>query len=141
MNDWGFDGKLDARRYLSDVLRLWAGWLLGLAALMFTQGWWVVVAGVITVAILVVFARPMQARAAALVPEDTLVGNRYNVVGRGTARDKALQAFAYGPEPLEQATTIAGTGRWMLVARPVMIWVTVAAFIFVLLTSFGGPVS
>ncbi len=138
MGEWGFAGAADARRYLSDVLRLWSGWLLGLAALLFTEGWWVVIAGVLTIALLLFLARPLQARAAGLVPEDTLVGSRFNVVGRGTARDKALQAYAYGREPLEEAVRLTGRGGWMLIVRPLMIWVTIAAFLYVLFTTFSG---
>ncbi|HSF87504.1 MAG TPA: hypothetical protein VLG28_17835 [Acidimicrobiia bacterium] len=138
MSDWGFTDEPDARRYLREVRRLWAAWLFGLTALLFTQGWWVVASGVVTIGLLLVLARPLQARAAALVPEDTLVGSRFNVVGRGTERDKALQALAYGREPLEAATTLSGSGAWMVPARSLMVWVTIAAFVYVIATTFSG---
>lgn len=130
--DWGFRDRNDAARYLGEVQRLWLAWLLGLAALVFTTGWLVVAAGVITVALLLFLARPLQERAAALVPEDTLVGGRFNVVGRGTARDRVLRALAYGRPPLEVATGLTGTGRWLLLGRLVVIAATVVGFFAVL---------
>jgi hypothetical protein len=138
MSEWGFADESDAGAYLAEVRRLWAGWLLGLAALMFTDGWWVVVAGVVTIALLLLLARPLQARAAALVPKDTLVGSKFNVVGRGTERDKVLQAFAYGKEPLEVATAATDTSGWMVPARTAIVWVTGAAFVYVLVTTFNA---
>ena len=139
MSAWGFADEADARRYLRVVLRLWLGWICGMAALLFTRGWWIVVAGVVTIALLLLLARPLQARAAALVPNDTLGGGKFNVVGRGTARDKALQAYAYGSEPLDEATALAGSGRWMLFGRRMLMSVTVAVFIWVILTTLNPP--
>lgn len=136
MSEWGFTDEADAGNYLREVRRLWVAWLLGLTALLFTNGWWVVLSGVVTIGVLLLLARPLQARAAALVPDDTLVGSRFNVVGRGTARDKALQALAYGREPLEAATSLRGSGRWMVSARPLLVGATIAAFIYVIATSF-----
>ncbi len=138
-SSWGFADGSDAHRYLSDVARLWLGWLAGLAALMFTQGWLVVAAGVVTVGALLFLARPLQIRAAALVPKDTLVGSRFNVVGRGTERDKVLKALAYGREPLEEAVALSGSYTWLPRARSLMIAATIVAFVFVLLTTFSNP--
>jgi hypothetical protein len=138
MDSWGFKDRGDATRYLSDVLRLWSGWLLGLAAVMLLQGWGLVIAGVVTIVVLVYLAKPIQARAVALVPDDTVVDGRIGLAGKRTERDNVLRALAYGKAPLEVAVDAAETGRWMLTARPVMIGVTIAAFLYVLLTTFSG---
>lgn len=140
-HEWDFADEADAARYLGEVRRLWTGWLLGLAALMFAQGWWIVVSGVLTLAVLLYLARPLQMRAAAIVPEDTLVGSKYNVVGKGTARDRVLKQLAYGRDPLEAAAARAGRGGWLAHVRPVVIGLTVLAFFYVLATSFGAEES
>jgi hypothetical protein len=140
-NEWRFADEADAARYLAEVRRLWLAWLLGLAGLMFAEGWWVIVAGVVTVGLLLALARPLQARAAAIVPEDTLVGGKFNVVGKGTARDRVLKQLAYGRAPLERAAEVAGRGGWLIGARAVMIGLTVLAFVYVVVISLDAPTS
>lgn len=139
--DWGFEGAADARAYLGEVGRLWGAWLAGLVALLVVDTVAVVVAGVAVIGLLMWLARPLQARAAAVVPTDTLFGpSRWSIVGKGTARDRVLRSFAYGEEPLRHAVDLSGGSRLWLVGRRVVVMATVAAFAFVLLTWVAVPV-
>ncbi len=135
--DWGFSGSDDARAYLGEVRRLWVAWTAALAALVFVDNLWVLVAGAAAIGLLLWFGRPLQARAARVVPEDSVVGGRWGVVGKGTARDRALREFAYGKEPLAVAVEMTSASSLWLTARVVVVGTTVAAFLFVLLTLFG----
>lgn len=137
---WGFADATDAKVYLREVGTLWATWIAGLAALVVGSGWLILPFGVAVIAGLLWAARPLQARAAKLVPEDSVVGGKRSfLVGRSTERDLVLRQLAYGDAPLRAAVDTAGAPRLWLTARLVVLGLTVAAFVWVLTSVFAGP--
>jgi len=129
---WGFATPADARAYLGEVGRLWLGWIVGLAALVFLEGWPVVVAGVAVMLTLVWLIRPLQARTDRLIPEDTAAaGGHGKRAGWGSSRDRMMRRLAFGVEPIAAAVDVAGAGRWWLAARWLVIGATVAAVVTV----------
>ena len=137
--DWGLTTESEAHRYLAEVGRLWATWVVGLAALALTDGWWLLASGVAVIAALMWMSRPLQARAAALVAEDKVTGGKKSLlVARRTERDLALRALSYGEAPLRRAVELTSAGRWWLLGRVVIIGLTIAAFAFVVLDVFRG---
>ena len=140
--DWGLTTESEAQRYLAEVGRLWATWVVGLAALALTDGWWLLVSGVVVIAALMWMSRPLQVRAAALVSNDKVTGGKKSlVVARRTERDLALRALAYGEAPLRRAVALTSSGRWWLTGRIVVIGLTIAAFGFVIVDLFSGSAS
>lgn len=139
-DDWGIADAEDARVYLGEVGRLWAAWMVGLAGLAFTDDWWLIASGVVVIAALLWLARPLQARAADLVPHDEPTGGKKSlVVARRTERDLALRNLSYGEAPLRKAIEMADAGSWWLGARRGVIALTIIAFVYVLFTWFAGP--
>jgi hypothetical protein len=136
--DWGFEGADDARRYLGEVARLWGAWIAGLVGLVAVNNLAVVAVGVVVIGLLLWLARPLQVRAAKVVPEDTLVGGRFGVVGKGTVRDRVLRQFAYGDQPLRQAVDLSGASSLWLWARQGVVAATIIAFVAVLFLWFDG---
>ncbi len=140
--DWGFAGAADASAYLRQVGVLWATWVVALVALIVSRGWLVLVLGVAVIAALIFAARPLQARAAKLVPEDSVVGGRRSfLVGRSTERDLVLRQLAYGEAPLNAAVELSGSGRWWLAGRVAVVGLTVVGFVWVLVTLVFAPAS
>ncbi len=138
--DWEFTDAADAASYLREVGVLWTTWLIGLVALVAGSGLLVVALGVLVIAALLWVARPLQARAAKLVPEDSVTGGKRSLlVGRNTERDIVLRQLAYGDAPLSAAIAVSGAGRWWLTARWVLVSLTIVAFVFVLVTLTLGP--
>jgi hypothetical protein len=138
--DWEFTDAADAASYLREVGVLWTTWLVGLVALVAGSGLLVVVLGVLVIAALLWVARPLQARAANLVPEDSVTGGKRSILaGRNTERDLVLRQLAYGDAPLSAAIAVSGSGRWWLTARRVLVGLTIVAFVFVLITLTLGP--
>ena len=129
---WTFDGPDDAAAYRSELGRLWLLWLVALAALMFAQGWLVFVAGAGALAGLIVVARPLQARAAAIVPEDDVPDATVAATFRRSHRDRVLRELAYGEAPL----VASGAGPAWIWGRRAMVGLTFAAFAFVLYDLF-----
>lgn len=123
--EFHFDDTADARAYLDDVARVWAAWIVGLVALLIRSPLYLIAAGIVVITALVFLVRPLQRRAAAIAHED-----------RG-ARDRALRALAYGAGPVRQAVALAGSRRWMLVARQVVLAATLGVFLLVLLDAAG----
>ena len=137
-SEWGFADPQDAARYLQELLRLWVVWIAGLAVLMTNSGWILVVGGVAVIGLLLWFARPIQRRAEALVPTDSAYDKGSLVRGKGTTRDRAIKALAYGEEPLEEAVDLTGqSGAWLF-GRKGMIAITAIAFGVVVLQAFGS---
>ena len=128
----------DAALYLRDVARLWAAWLLGLGVLMLTNGWFVVIGGVGVIGALLWLARPLQRRAETLVPDDKVYQKGILLPGKGTTRDRALKALAYGEAPLREAVRLAGQPGWWMQARLVMLGLTVLAFVAVIFQTLGN---
>lgn len=140
--DWGFADAADASAYLREVGVLWATWLIALVPLLISRGWLVLVFGAVVIAALIWAARPLQARAARLVPEDSVVGGRRSfLIGRSTERDVVLRQLAYGEAPLRRAVELTGSGRWWLTGRVVVVGMTVVAFVWVLMTLVSAPAS
>ncbi len=129
-----FDDADDARTYLREVGVLWGSWLLALIGLVAVQEFWLLlVVAVVAIGSLLFFARPLQRRAARLVPVDrAVIGKRGRPVG--TMRDRTLRALAYGDEPLRVATDLVGGRRWWLLGRQLLLALSGAALLWVLLS-------
>lgn len=134
---WGFANPQDAAGYLTELARLWGVWIAGLVVLMTNSGMVLIVGGIAVIALLLWFARPLQRRAEALVPDDSAY-ERGPILGKGTTRDRALRAFAYGDEPLRQAVELAERSGMWLIARRGMLGVTIAVFAVVVIQTFGA---
>jgi len=126
--EWGFDDPDDAAAYRGELGRLWALWLVALAALMFAQGWLVLVAGVLALGGLIVVARPLQARAAVIVPDDDVPDPTVAATFRRSRRDRVLRELAYGEAPL----VASGAGPAWIWGRRAIVGLTFAAFAVVL---------
>jgi len=138
-DDWGFTDPADAHRYLGELRRLWVLWLAGLALLMSAPGPSMVFVGLGIAGLLVLLSRPLQRRATRIVPFNTVRGSRWSpLLGRATARDKALHAFLYGVEPLTVAVEMTGRSPWWLLARRLVMVATLAGFVLVLLGFVTG---
>lgn len=140
--DWGFADATDASAYLREVGVVWATWVVALVGLVISRGVLVLVIGAAVLAALIWAARPLQSRAARLVPEDSVVGGRRSfLIGRSTERDLVLRQLAYGEAPLRTAVELTGSGRWWLTGRVVVVGLTIVTFVWVLLTLVFPPVS
>ena len=137
--EFNFDDAQDARTYLGEIRKLWAAWLVGLAALFLTTAIVVLVAGVAVIVVLLLLARPLQRRAEMVVPKDTVIPatRRGRFVSRGTHRDKVLRALVYGEGPISDAVEMAGATRLWLVGRRLLLAVTFVA-LFGVLFEFGN---
>ena len=131
---YAFDGEDDARAYLKELGILWGSWLVALVLLVTVRELWLLlVVAVMAIGSLLFFARPLQRRAAKLVPTDRAVlGKRGTPVG--TLRDRTLKALAYGDEPLRAATDIVGGQRAWLLGRQLLLAASVAALVWVLVS-------
>ncbi|HEY5728061.1 MAG TPA: hypothetical protein VIV08_05565 [Acidimicrobiia bacterium] len=139
---WGLTTAAEARAYLGEVGRLWLGWMAGLAVLVLSTGWGVLIGGVAVMVLLVWLSRPLQARTDRLMAGGALVVDAPSPSGWGSPRERTMRRLAYGAEPIAAAVELAGAGRWWLVARWVMIAATVAAVAMVVWTAAGtraGP--
>jgi hypothetical protein len=134
---WGLTSAAEARAYLGEVGRLWLGWLAGLAVLVLSTGWGVVIGGIAVMVLLVWLSRPLQARTDRLVADGVVGGDAPSSAGWGSPRERTMRRLAYGAEPIAAAVELAGAGRWWLAARWVMIGATVAAVLVVLWSASG----
>ena len=98
-------GLRTAAAYRSEVGILWGVWMVALALLVFAAGWIVWVAGLAALVGLVVLARPLQRRAALIVPDDTVPAAGPGAF-RKSERDGVLRELAFGEAPLR------GCGLW-----------------------------
>lgn len=131
-----FDTESDARRYLREVGRLWAAWMVGLGGLLLTNALLLLGWAVVTLAALVVLARPIQRRAEALVPVNKVEGGKVDTIFRGgTTRDRAIRDLAYGTEPMRAALQTAGYSQHWVFARHFVLAMTLLGFIYVV----AGP--
>ena len=137
--EFNFDDAQDARAYLGEIKRLWAAWVVGLAALFLTSAIFVLVAGVVVVVALLLLARPLQRRAEMVVPADTVIPatRRGRFANRGTHRDKVLRALVYGEGPISDAVEMAGATRLWLAGRRLLLAVTFVA-LFGVVFQFGN---
>ncbi len=134
--EFTFDGPQDARTYLTEVGRLWAAWVLGMAALFLTSALALLLAGAAVIAALVALARPLQRRAEVIVPDSSSESGEGVRAGR-TDRDRALRALAYGETPLRTAVTLAGASAGWLVARRVVVVLTFVGVVGVVIQVSG----
>lgn len=115
-------------------------WLIGLGALFAMTGWYVLLAGVVVIAVLIWFVRPIQVRAAGIensaeVAEET--GGRFG--GGRTRGDATLRALLYGEAPVAEAVNEYGMWSGWLWARRGVVALTALACAVVLLDVFQGP--
>ena len=97
-----FLNEADAGKYLSEVGRLWAGWLIGLVALGFSRGGVAIVVAVAFLVGLFVLMGPLQNRVAERFEGDSAAFK----TARGqilSNRDRALRELAYGRAPFAEA--------------------------------------
>jgi len=129
-----FDGQADASKYLREVGVLWGAWLVGLVGLLVTNAWLLLIWGFLSLAMLIVLARPIQRRAERLIPENKVVGGKIETVFRGgTSRDRAIRDLAYGTEPFLVALRVTGRSeRWILV-RHLLVALTILGLIWIIL--------
>lgn len=125
--EWAFEGPDDVASYLRQVATVWAVWLVGMAALMFVAHWVVIPVGIGVLGLLMLLARPLQARAVKLVPEDDAPEPGAGAFHK-TKRDRVLRELAFGEAPLRAA----GAGPIWIWTRRLVVGLTIAAFVFVL---------
>lgn len=135
---WGFADRGDAAQYLRDVIRLWIAWIVGLAVLMTNNGPVLIGGGILVIGLLLWFARPIQRRAESLVPNDEAYDRGSPLLAKGTTRDRALKALAYGEEPLREALLLTDGSRVLLYARRAVIGLTVLSFVVVVVQALGA---
>ncbi len=130
--EYTFDGAEDARTYLREIGLLWATWVVGLVAVMITNGVALIGLSVAVIAALILLARPLLPRTEALVPENKVEGGAIETAFRGgTTRDRVLRDLAYGVAPMEAALATAGLSSRWVAARHLVVAVTLLAFVFV----------
>lgn len=131
--EYTFSNPADARDYLREVGLLWGIWVVGLMAVLFTHGVSLLIVAVMLLTALLVLARPLLPRTEKLVPENRREGGAIDAALRGgTTRDRVLRELAYGAAPMEAALRTAGLSpRWVM-ARHVVIALTLLAFVYVI---------
>ena len=129
--EWSFNGPDDAAAYRSEVASLWGVWMVALTLLVFAAGWVVWVTGLGAMVGLVVLARPLQRRAALLVPDDVVPAAGAGAF-RKSKRDSVLRELAFGEAPLRAA----GCGPVWIWTRRFVVGATFAGFAFVLYDLF-----
>jgi hypothetical protein len=127
-----FDGPDDARLYLRQIGTLWAAWVVALVGLLIAHAFVLIVWGVVAVVGLLLLARPIQARAERVVPENQVEGGAVNTALRGgTTRDRALRELAYGTAPMRVALETAGLSQRWVVTRHLVVAVTLLGMAYV----------
>lgn len=124
----------EARAYLTEVGRLWAAWLVAVAALVLVPGLWALPVGIVTIALLGLLYRPLHRRAASVEdPAGTVEVRTVLGVRTVTRRDAAARELLYGEATLTAAAEAAGRSpapwRW---ARRALLAGTFVAFAYVL---------
>lgn len=128
--DYTFESSHDARSYIREVVTLWAVWMVGLVAVLVTNGLALVMISVALLAGLILLARPLLPRTEALVPVNSKEGGALDAALRGgTTRDRVLRELAYGTAPLAAALRAAGLSSRWVVARHLVIAATLLAFV------------
>lgn len=138
--NWFSDAD-DARRYVTEMTRIWAVWVVGLAALFAVTNWWVLLGGIAAISVLVWLIRPIQRRANRIDdPEEFVEGSGRRFAGARTRGEMALRVLIYGEAPLKEAVDEFGAWWGWLWVRRGVIAATAIAFSVVLLDIFRGPV-
>jgi len=137
--NWFSDAD-DARRYITEITRIWGVWIIGLAALFAVTNWWVLLGGVVVLSVLVWLIQPIQRRANRIDdPEEFVEGSGRRFGGSRTRGEMALRVLIYGEAPLKEAVDEFGAWRGWLLVRWVVIAATAVAFSVVILDIFKGP--
>jgi len=137
--DWTFVDAADARAYLADLVRLWVGWLVALAALLVFDGLMLLVTAVGVVVGWFVLARPFSRRAAALAGnEPSPAAGQEDATAQGKERDRYLRELTSGRAPLEAAVRDAGVSERWVYLRYVVIAATIVGFVLVFRGFVGG---
>ena len=137
--NWFSDAD-DARRYVTEISRIWAVWLVGLAALFAVTNWWVLLAGVAVLSTLVWLIQPIQRRAHGIDdPGEIVEGSGGRFGGSRTRGEMALRVLMYGEAPLTEAIEEYGVWRGWVWVRRAVIAGTAVAFAVVILDVFQGP--
>jgi hypothetical protein len=111
---------------------------VGLAGLLITIPVLLIVWGVAVVIVLVALVRPLQRRAADLVPVDEAVAGARGLARGTTVRDRVVRDLTYGETPLRTALRVAGLSeRWLLI-RQGMFALTTVAMVYVFATTVAG---
>jgi hypothetical protein len=137
--NWFSDAD-DARKYITEISRVWAAWVVGLAAIFAVTNWWVLLGGVLVLSLLVWLIQPIQRRANGIDdPGETVEGSGGRFGGSRTRGEMALRVLIYGEAPLNEAIDEFGAWRgWVWVRRAVMA-ATAVAFSIVILDVLQGP--
>ncbi len=131
--EYTFSSPDDARTYLREVGLLWGVWVVGLAAVLFTHGVAVLIVALVLFAALSILARPLLPRTEKLVPENKREGGAVETAFRGgTTRDRVLRDLAYGAAPMLAALQTAGLSPHWVIARHLVIALTLLALVYVL---------
>jgi len=135
-----FSDRDDARKYLTEIIRIWVVWVVGLAALFFVSGWNVLIAGIVVIAVLVWLVQPIQRRAAGIDdPGEIVEGTGGRFGGARTRGEVALRVLLYGEAPISEAIESFGAWPGWLWIRRFVVAITVVAFAFVFIDIFRGP--
>lgn len=135
-----FSDRNDARSYVLELTRLWVVWILGLVALFAVQGWYVLLAGVVVIGVLIWLVRPIQARASAVDdPDETVEASGGRFGGSRTRGEMALRELLYGESPLAEAVTEFGLWSGLIWVRRLVIGVSAVAFAVVFIDIMQGP--
>ena len=135
-----FSDHADARSYVFELTRLWVVWILGLVALFAVQAWYVLLVGVVVIALLIWLVRPIQARAAAIDDPGETVEGSGGRFGRDRNRgEMALRVLLYGEAPLAEAVAEFGLWPGLIWVRRFVIAISAVAFALVLFDILQGP--
>lgn len=136
--NWFSDAD-DARRYITEISRIWAAWIVGLAALFAVTNWWVLLGGVAILGVLVWLIKPIQRRATGIDdPGEIVEGSGGRFGGSRNRGEMALRVLMYGEAPLTEAIEEYGVWSGWVWVRRAVIAATAVAFSVVLLDIFQG---
>lgn len=136
--NWFSDAD-DARRYITEISRIWAVWIIGLAALFAVTNWWVLLGGIAILGVLVWLIKPIQRRANGIDdPGEIVEGSGGRFGGSRSRGEMALRVLMYGEAPLTEAIEEYGVWSGWVWVRRAVIAATAVAFSVVLLDIFQG---
>jgi len=137
--NWFSDAD-DARTYITEISRIWAACVIGLAAVFAVTNWWVLLSGVLVLSLLVWLIRPVQRRANKIDdPGEMVEGSGGRFGGSRTRGEMALRVLIYGEAPLNEAIDEFGVWRGWVWVRRAVIAATAVAFSIVIFDVFSGP--
>lgn len=121
-----FEDAADARKYITEVSRLWFVWLAGLVALLRTGGGLAFAVGAALLVALFILMQPLQQRVQGRFESDS-AGRRVPPRQTLSSRDRALRELTYGRAPFSEAIAKAGWWRGLIVVPWVVILATLVA--------------